>query len=48
MQYKSRKFFSELKTFFKNNDNSEAVLSVSRVMDDVRINFQRISQYGGY
>lgn len=37
MQYKGRKIFSELKTFFKNNDNSDAVLSVSRVMDDVRI-----------
>ena len=37
MQYKSRIIFSELKTFFKNNDNSEAVLSVSRVLDDVHI-----------
>ena len=33
MQHKSKKIFSELSTFFKNNDNGDAIFSVSRVMD---------------
>ena len=35
MQHKSKKIFSELSTFFKNNDNSDAIFSVSRVMDSL-------------
>ena len=33
MQHKSNKIFSELSIFFKNNDNSDTIFSVSRVMD---------------
>ena len=29
MQHKSKKTFSELSTFFKNNDNSDAIFSVN-------------------
>ena len=36
MQHNSKKFFSELSTFFKNNDNSDAIFSVSRVLDGLR------------
>ena len=36
MQHNSKKIFSELSTFFRNNDNSDAIFSVSRVMDGLR------------
>lgn len=36
MQHKSKKIFSELSTFFKNNDNSDAIFSVSRVLEGLR------------
>ena len=36
MQHKSKKIFSELSTFFRNNDNSDAIFSVRRVMDGLR------------
>ena len=36
MQCKSNKIFSELSTFFRNNGNSDAIFSVSRVMDGLR------------
>lgn len=36
MQHKGKKIFSELSTFFKNNDNSDAIFSVSRVLDGLR------------
>lgn len=37
MQYKSKKIFSELSSFFKNNDNGDAVFSISRVLEGLRI-----------
>lgn len=36
MQYKSKKIFSELSSFFQNNDNGEAISSISRVLADLR------------
>ena len=37
MQYKGKKIFSELSSFFKNNDNGDAIFSISRVLDGLRI-----------
>lgn len=36
MQHKGKKIFSELSTFFKNKDNSDAIFSLSRVLDGLR------------
>ena len=36
MQHKSKKILSELSTFLRNNDNSDAIFSVSLVMEGLR------------
>ena len=36
MQHKSKKILSELSTFLRNNDNNDAIFSVSLVMDGLR------------
>ena len=42
MQYKGKKIFSELSGFFKNNDNSDAIFSVSHVLEGLRINTKHL------
>ena len=37
MQYKSKKFFSGLSTFFKKNDNGDATFLISRVLECLHI-----------
>ena len=37
MQYKGKKIFSELSSFFKNNDNGDAIFSISSVLVGLRI-----------
>ena len=37
MQYKSKKIFSELSSFFKNNDNGNAIFAINRVFESIHI-----------
>lgn len=37
MQYKSKNFFSGLSSYFKKNDNGDAIFSISRVLECLHI-----------